>query len=327
MFHDFGHFLMKDLIFTGKDSPLHRGVYIISRMISEAITIMMADGVFVNTLAQAKIEYDWTTRHIYPLFSDTGLDFSDKDAFVANLKTLTKASVDYTVKGNDNTFRELISKAGNTSENLELYTEKYKPFFISDYEWTAHNYSNMSNRADEMRRWWAMTSPLRSLLVPPLETIDEFISSMSMFCGGDGVSGSEREGSTDADTDTDLSFSLVDRVFETIFERRIAPIFCARHQGGPSFKEPQLLDECTRRRRGFLRWIIGQVSIIKKIEGKNRLSLIIYLFIYLFIYIFIYLFIFTTVLLSADGRWEYSRGSLARVQRVIIFLNKLLLLF
>ena len=60
MFHDFGHFLMKDLIFTGIDSPLHRQVYIASRMISEAATIMLADGVFVDTLQRSSLDYDFS---------------------------------------------------------------------------------------------------------------------------------------------------------------------------------------------------------------------------------------------------------------------------
>ena len=101
MFHDFGHFMMKDLIFTGRDSPLHRSVYIIQRLISEAVTIMFADGVFVNTMERSGVQYDFSTRRIYPLVQGAGLDYSDKSTFLQNVRIITKASVDYTVKGDD----------------------------------------------------------------------------------------------------------------------------------------------------------------------------------------------------------------------------------
>ncbi len=244
MIHDFGHFMMKDLIFTGRDTPLHRSVYIIQRLISEAVTIMCADGVFVNSMDRSGVRYDFTTRHIYPLFQGTGLDFSEKSTFLENLRAITKASVDYTVKGDDTAFRHLLAANHHSCDVLEAYQKKFKPFFVSDYQWTVHNYDHMVSKASEMRRWWEVTRPLRDLLDLPLETIDDFITFLPCHEDAESLYPDYR--------------TLVDQVFDVVFERRIKPVFS---------KTTDLLPFEVRQRRGFLRWIIGQSGIFARFES------------------------------------------------------------
>ena len=48
--HDFGHFLIPDLVFTGELSANVRKTYILYRMMSEATTLVFADMLFVETL-------------------------------------------------------------------------------------------------------------------------------------------------------------------------------------------------------------------------------------------------------------------------------------
>ncbi len=64
-----GHFLIPDLIFNGRDSSLHRHVYTAYRMCSEAVTMTLADGVFVDSIRRtpATSGYDFSTRKIAPL--------------------------------------------------------------------------------------------------------------------------------------------------------------------------------------------------------------------------------------------------------------------
>ncbi|CAM9539250.1 unnamed protein product, partial [Heterosigma akashiwo] len=50
MAHDFGHFFIPDLVFTGHASANARRTYIIYRMMSEATTLVFADMLFVDTL-------------------------------------------------------------------------------------------------------------------------------------------------------------------------------------------------------------------------------------------------------------------------------------
>ncbi len=249
MMHDLGHFLMKDLIFTGRDTPLHRSVYIAARMISEAVTIMLADGVFVDILRRSGVDYDFTTRKIYPLVVATGLEFNNRESFLSNLRTLMKASVDYTVKGDDSAFLRLI--AGGDTSCLEDYKAKFLPFFVSDFEWTAHNYENMVSRAEEMRKWWELSKPVRDLLDLPLESIDEFIGAMQA---------KSEIVHTHTDMPDDVS-GVVDLVFDTIFDRSIAPVFG---------REIVLKDAALRSRRGFLRYIIGQMGVYARFSSFSE---------------------------------------------------------
>ena len=72
--HDLGHFTVPDLVFDGVLSPLHSNTYIIWRMLSEAVTMTMADAIFVDSLQRSGIEYDYEKRRIFPLVEDCGIN-------------------------------------------------------------------------------------------------------------------------------------------------------------------------------------------------------------------------------------------------------------
>jgi len=76
MAHDFGHFTIPDLICVGNHNTRFKHVYIAYRMMSEAFTQVMTDMVFVDTIKRSGIEYDYSKRKIYPLFSDLEIDMS-----------------------------------------------------------------------------------------------------------------------------------------------------------------------------------------------------------------------------------------------------------
>eukprot|EP01052_Picozoa_sp_SAG31_P026155 SAG31_NODE_2350_length_5893_cov_2.633414_2_plen_151_part_00 len=99
--HDFGHFLIPDLIYTGNNSDNARRTYILYRMLSEATTMVFADMLFVETLRLSGHEYDWTRRKIHPLFVDTGLQpFGRSRAhFFSETKKLLEANVHYCLLG------------------------------------------------------------------------------------------------------------------------------------------------------------------------------------------------------------------------------------
>lgn len=48
--HDFFHQAVADQMFTGIDSPAHRYVYVAARLMSEGLTIVLADMLFVETI-------------------------------------------------------------------------------------------------------------------------------------------------------------------------------------------------------------------------------------------------------------------------------------
>lgn len=306
MFHDLGHFLMKDLIFIGnQDTLLTRRTYIIHRMISEAVTIMLADGLFIRTLElNENVKYDYSERKIYPLFRDTGLEFEppeeqaahdegNNDAaasqrYISNIRKILKASVDYTVKGEDSTFRELITRhhtntmprggvnseeasvknatshnADSIMKSLNKYQLKFQPFFVSDLQWTSHNYNNMSSRTHEMKFWWRLTLPLREILERnglPLETIEEFISNIRRRASAkQNAPFSDETPNYNRIEDPQISVSdLVDIIFDAVFRDRIFPIFSQ-----PS-DAISLLPAHIRLYRSFIRYMIGQLGIFAR---------------------------------------------------------------
>ena len=72
--HDLTHFLLPDLLFTGEHTPLYRRLYILYRMLSEAVTLVFSDMLFAEALRRGGLEYDWSKRKIWPVFRDSGLE-------------------------------------------------------------------------------------------------------------------------------------------------------------------------------------------------------------------------------------------------------------
>jgi adenylate kinase len=244
--HDFGHYIVPDLIFTGTDSVVHRRAYVAYRMISEATTMTMADMLFVHALKTSGVEYDFSKRRIYPLFCALGLSFDDPSSFIVTLKQVVHANYVYCLQGDDGEYKKLLKKAGNldpvtgTAPCLEAFKEKYMPFFVEDFRWTEHNYDNMVQRSEDLRRWWSATAPLQRFPHIPMVTVDDFLNSLS-------------HGTPNFHDLDDKAF--VDAVFEHVFENTISPVFQAP---APSVPESHLLF------RAFNRWMTGQLAICSK---------------------------------------------------------------
>lgn len=71
LFHDVMHHLMPDLVFDGAQSEDHRRTYIVWRMMSEAVSLALADMTYVDALTHRPEHagYDFTKRRIHPLFA------------------------------------------------------------------------------------------------------------------------------------------------------------------------------------------------------------------------------------------------------------------
>ena len=234
MAHDFGHFLVPDLVYTGGDDPTERRVYIAYRMISEAVTLVLADMLFVDSLARAGFEYDFDQRRIYPLFRATGLDLTG-EARLENLRTLLEANVAYCLRGDDRPYRALLARNGKSTDSLDAFEQKYAPFFVEDFRWTVSNLANMAARAAEFRRWWALVRPLRDAAGLELETCEELTARLRAPAAHD----------------------VVEQVFERVFETRLRPALET---------DVALLPAGVRRRRAFLRWAIGQMGLFARFD-------------------------------------------------------------
>jgi len=140
--HDLSHFIMPDLICNFMDSKKERKIYIVHRMMSEAITMVYADMLFIDGLKKDGIDYDFTKRNIYPLYEKIKHH---------NLKDILYANVIYCLTGSDKEYVKLLN--GQDLDILERFKNKYMPFFVEDYKWTIKNYENMKNNKDTFQEW------------------------------------------------------------------------------------------------------------------------------------------------------------------------------
>eukprot|EP00466_Bigelowiella_natans_P019999 jgi/Bigna1/86105/estExt_fgenesh1_pg.C_80092 len=260
MTHDFGHFTVPDLVFEGKVSTLHKNVYITWRMMSEAVTMIMADMIFVHSLTISEPEYDYEKRKIFPLLTDTGIDLSDSSMFVQNVERLLEANVEYCLLGRDEKYRAMLAANGVTSlENLEQFKAKYMPFFVEDFRWTVKNHSGMSERSADYQKWWQMVKPIRDAHGLCLKTVSEAIEN--------GCIGNSRE-------------ELVWNVFENVIPLEDAVLQlsanllpsligvldqCIR-PGWLQEEKIAMLPEEQQLSRAFARWLIGQAAIFSKFD-------------------------------------------------------------
>jgi len=252
--HDLAHFLLPDLLFTGEDSPLHRRLYIIYRMLSEAITLVFADMLFVEHLRRSGVEYDWSKRKIWPLFRHCGLDpFAEgstgsTEHFLSVFRALLEANVSYCLLGDDSRYRELL-KDELEPECLKDFKEKYMPFFVEDFRWTSQNYRSMAARGAELRRWWSLAEPIRELLQqgPQGGAMAEELLTVEEFATRLGCHGPET-------TETSSGAALVWSAFRDVFARRIAPIF--QQQQERSCAETLF--------RAFGRYMMGQCILLAR---------------------------------------------------------------
>lgn len=136
MFHDVMHFAMPDLIYTGEQTDRARRTYIIHRMMGEAITLVLADMLFVDTLVGSGIEYDWSARRIYPVYKS----LKNKPTTPDELYELLWANIAFALLGSDQELKAL----SNDHSAVDEYTNWYKHFFIQDYRWTAQNFNSMT---------------------------------------------------------------------------------------------------------------------------------------------------------------------------------------
>jgi hypothetical protein len=236
MSHDLGHFLLPDRIFNGyrgSNEKMRRQVYLIYRMMSEAVTLVMADMLFVESLVQSGYQYDWSKRQIYPLFKDTGIVF-EKGNILPGLEKLLRANVAYCLRGDDSLYRKLLADNGKETENLDRFKDKYAPFFVEDFRWTDHNYSNMRDRSDEFSRWWNMVKEIGKKYCPELETAHDVADRMYL-------------------PDIKLD-DLISKIFDSVMEKVIRPIFKGEYHAGRH----------SRSKKAFVRYMIGQIGLFAR---------------------------------------------------------------
>ena len=190
MFHDVMHQLMPDLVFDGADTLDHKRVYIAYRMLSEATSLVLADMVFAQTLANdpAHAGYDFGKRKILPLHD--ALDPARR----ADLPWLLRQMAGFVIRG-------VPGELPVESPAWAAFAAKYTRFFVADFQWTRMNWQNLVARQTMVRDWIALVEP-KTFAAQNVWFISELVEEIG-------------RGRSLAD--------LCDRLFAIVWQRRIAP--------------------------------------------------------------------------------------------------------
>jgi hypothetical protein len=148
MFHDVMHQLMPDLVFDGAATHDHKRVYIAYRMMSEGISLVLADMLFVHGLASDPVHtgYDFTKRRIRPLYE------AIEPAKREDLEWLLRQVCTFLLRG----------EAGELPAHTEAwsaFSTKYSRFFVADFQWTRMNWLNLVARSESIRAWIDLVHP------------------------------------------------------------------------------------------------------------------------------------------------------------------------
>lgn len=230
LFHDVMHHLMPDLLFDGVDSDDHRRAYIAYRMMSEAISLVMADMTYVASLAASSLapkDYDWAKRRIFPLYQ------SLPSALSGDLKSLAREVTRFVLRGE----RGRLGAQGDAWKSFE---EKYTKFFVADFQWTRVNWKNLHGRAQMVRDWVQLVGA-STFRAQGLWFVSDVVARL-----GRGLSVAE----------------LVEATFELVWAERIAPAL--RFSEGSRGTLEERVEHSTE--RGFRRWLTGQLAFFARYQ-------------------------------------------------------------
>ena len=195
MFHDVMHQLMPDLVFDGADTLDHKRAYIAYRMMSEGVSLVLADMLMVDQLVRsgAHRDYNWAKRRIYPLYQAI-------DSRKQELQWLLKQVVGFVLRGDP-------GELPVDTDAWARFSAKYTRFFVADFQWTRMNWQNLVARSDMVHRWIELVGA-EAFAAQGVWFISEVVEQI----------GRGRE-----------LPALCDAMFELVWRRRIAPALAYEH--------------------------------------------------------------------------------------------------
>lgn len=228
-FHDLMHAVMPDLLPTSDDAGQRR-VYVLHRMIGEAISLVAADHAFVDTLARSGSDYDFAKRRIHPLFASLAADVHTEEGF----RAMARANMRFALLGDDSLLRDL----GAAPDALAAYRDKYERFFVEDYVWTDRNHAAMTGAGTITQSW--LDGHVEALAAAGIQTLAEFADLVAdrLDVDPDGLAGVPVD-------------ELAEATFAQAWESFLAPAL--RHAPGLDAVDP-----ARARSNAFTRWLLGQ---------------------------------------------------------------------
>jgi adenylate kinase len=230
MFHDLMHFQFPDLVFD-RHTSMGRRVYLLHRMMGEAITLVLADMIFVDNLRKSGVDYDWSKRKIYPLLQALDLD----PALPGDLRALLHANMRYALFGDDNEYRAHLQPVPDALMALEDYKAKYSRFFAEDWRWTVSNYENMREQEVTTSEWVEKTAGVDAFSEVGVPLLSRFTETLAV--------------SPDASSDL---------IADAIFSHLVDDILFH------NMRSPIAVGSALAASNAFKRYLIGQLSLFTR---------------------------------------------------------------
>ncbi len=233
--HDCGHFLLPDLIFTGKlIDTMAKNIYVSYRLLGESITIVLNEMLAVNYLKdfdefkqKLKLPFDKPFK-LFQILKH--IDFKNKH----HIKQLFWASYLYFCKQDITGFQSLIdtSKA-NHEEIWNEFHKRYLPVSQRGREWTETNFEQIKKSDSDYKRWWKHAEQFSDEL--QFETIEKYYNVIQS-------------------DDNDI---IMEKLFEKIWTTVIEPLFF-------DLKDIQVINEDVRQIIAYKRYLIGNIFLLIK---------------------------------------------------------------
>lgn len=245
--HDWGHFYLRDLVFTGiVDDLLAEIIYVFWRLLGESITIVLNEMIVVDYLkdtfefkSRLKLGFDKP----YSLYQH--LDKKD-------LKKVFWASALYFVLQNSSGFEALLDLDDKQAKTAwEEFDTRYYPVSKRGREWTTTNFTRMKEMGTDFQAWWNVIEKTRDLV--PMETIEQYYTE---FC-------SSSTGTCD--------FDVLKLLFERVWNSLLRPLFTREVPVEQSLNER--ISNSQRKIKAFQRFMLGNIFILVK-NQRNYESLL-----------------------------------------------------
>ena len=236
LLHDYGHFLLPDLIFTGnKADEKAKRIYVNWRLLGESITIVLNEMLAVHYLkdtpefkANLKIGYD-KPFSLYQILNKH------------DLKQLFWASYLYFSKQDHSGFEELLSlDCEGKIKTWHEFNTRYIPVSERGREWTETNFDRLKEMSNDYIKWWKVVEEFKSEL--QLSTVDDYYEKIS---------------------DMD-NLKIMEYLFEHVWVNVLEPVLTSTDD------KNTFITKEMRKVLAFKRYMIGNIFLLIKFDVKHN---------------------------------------------------------
>lgn len=250
-FHDITHLNIPDLVFDGITCELNKLVYIGYRLMSECITLVFADMIFVLSMISNGMKYStMKSRKIFQIMEEIlkinpSILENDFENFIHKM---LRGSYEFCFYQDFSIWKSFL---GDNLSCLNEYSNKYDKFFMEDFKWTNRNWKYMSDplRKDYYAKWWKSVKPwINCGYNLKLQSVSEFIelSELNKKYPQDNIINKKK---------------LFDDIFDSMYKQIIKPLI--------TMDIINFIDEPLHLTNAFIRYMIGQSAIFFKYKEFN----------------------------------------------------------